>query len=142
MTMTPAEFKTVRESLNLSGRDMANILGLKSDRTIRFWESGRSPVPDGAAAVLIGIDTAVKHAVDRAVEREVEAIDEINRVPVSTGKTTIYRYRDDGQFARLDPENYEALHYAKVHHAMIARLRVTLRRLGVRGEIVYPPDDA
>jgi len=106
--VTPAEFKTVRESLNLSAKDVADRLGLKSDRTIRFWESGGRGIPDDAAELLIDMDTVVEHAILHAVEAVEETIAEIGQPPAKP--VTISRYVSDEQFARLDPESFSLRH--------------------------------
>lgn len=43
--MTPQEFKQIRVNLRLSQSKMAEFIGIKSDRTIRAWESGERSVP-------------------------------------------------------------------------------------------------
>ena len=65
--MNGPEFKLLRRSLFLSGRQVAQRLGIKSDRTIRYWEAGRAPVPADAAAYLLGIDAAIERVVDSAL---------------------------------------------------------------------------
>ena len=49
--MTPAELRMVRESLGLTGEDLARHLGVAL-RTVRRWEHGQSPIPDGVQAEL------------------------------------------------------------------------------------------
>lgn len=40
VSMTPKEFKAARRALGLSAQGMANLLGVKSGRTVRRWEAG------------------------------------------------------------------------------------------------------
>lgn len=42
--MTPAEFKTIRESLGLTAQWIAENAGVKL-RTAQYWEAGRMAVP-------------------------------------------------------------------------------------------------
>lgn len=65
--MNGPEFKLLRRSLFLSGRQVAARLGIKSDRTIRYWEAGRAAVPADASACLLGIDAAIERVVAGAL---------------------------------------------------------------------------
>lgn len=42
--MTPNQFKKIRENLGFTQQEMASVLGLKSERTIRRYESGFSKI--------------------------------------------------------------------------------------------------
>lgn len=44
--MTPEEFRNIRETLELSSQKMAEFLGLKSGRMIRYYEAGQKPIPE------------------------------------------------------------------------------------------------
>lgn len=66
--MTPAEFKTVRESLGLSAQWLASRLSV-SLRSIRHWEDGEIPIPDGVAAELLNLEDYVEAAADEIVEQ-------------------------------------------------------------------------
>lgn len=50
--MTPAKFKRGRKVLGLSQKGLAEVLKIKSDRTIRKWEAGERAIP-GPAVVLM-----------------------------------------------------------------------------------------
>ena len=51
--MTPTELKSARAQLGgLTQSQLAEIIGIKWDRTIRKWESGERPVPDAVAMLL------------------------------------------------------------------------------------------
>ena len=51
--MTPQQLKSARAQLGgLTQSQMAEIIGIKHDRTIRKWESGERPVPDAVAMLL------------------------------------------------------------------------------------------
>ena len=53
--MTPAELKTIRESLGLTVQWLADRAGVKL-RTVQYWESGRSGVPADVSELLLRID--------------------------------------------------------------------------------------
>lgn len=51
--MTPEQLKSARAQLGgLTQSQLAKIIGIKWDRTIRKWESGERPVPDAVAMLL------------------------------------------------------------------------------------------
>lgn len=52
--MTPQELKAIRRSLGLSTQGLADVIGVKSGRTIRRWEAGTNDIP-GPAEQLLGI---------------------------------------------------------------------------------------
>lgn len=51
--MTPEVFKNYRNLFGLSQSQMADLLGVKSDRTIRKWEDGENDIA-GPAIVALG----------------------------------------------------------------------------------------
>ena len=54
--MTPEEFKTIREEKRYSRREIAAYLG-RHRNTVRYWETGRTPVPKFAADWLQNCET-------------------------------------------------------------------------------------
>ena len=50
--MTPTELKTARHSLGLGVEKFARVLRVESERTIRRWERGQSPIPGCVTLVL------------------------------------------------------------------------------------------
>lgn len=42
--MTPAEFKALRQDMDLTQEELAERLG-KSQRMVRYWESGKFAIP-------------------------------------------------------------------------------------------------
>jgi len=50
--MSPDEFKAARDSLGLSQKDLAEIFGISTDRTVRRWEEGERDIP-GSVLVLM-----------------------------------------------------------------------------------------
>lgn len=66
--MTPAEFKTLRESLGLTAQWLATRFTV-SLRTIRNWEDGATPVPDAIAEELLNLEAFVEAEADDAIEQ-------------------------------------------------------------------------
>lgn len=50
--MSPDEFKRARLELGMSQNDMADFLGVASDRTIRRWEEGDKDIPGPVLLVM------------------------------------------------------------------------------------------
>ncbi len=51
--MTPAELKSARAQLgDLKPAELAQIIGLRWDRTIRKWEAGERAIPEPVAILL------------------------------------------------------------------------------------------
>ena len=53
--MTPAELKTLRESLGLTTAWVAEQSDV-TERTVKYWEAGRSNIPDSVSSMLTEID--------------------------------------------------------------------------------------
>lgn len=112
-TVTPAEFKTVREGLGFTLDEIAEYLDV-APRTTRNWEQGKYPIPPGAEDDI------------RALERFTDAlVDELERFTA----TVLTTYRDDAEFHRARPEMTR--YPAKWHRAATAR---AARRTGLRIE--------
>jgi len=43
--MTPLQLKKIRHNNGLSLDEMAELLGYKSGRSVRYWEDGEKPIP-------------------------------------------------------------------------------------------------
>lgn len=78
--MTDAEFKVVREFLGLTGDWLAAHLGV-SPRTVRHWEQGRYPIPDGVRLAVEGLESAAAQQVDVGVETLSDAPDVVLAIP-------------------------------------------------------------
>lgn len=51
--MTPAEMKKARAKLgDLKTAELAQIIGIRWDRTVRKWESGERAIPEPVAMLL------------------------------------------------------------------------------------------
>ena len=51
-SLTPAEFKSIRNALGLSAQAMARGLGVSDGRTVRRWEAGDRDIPGTLDALL------------------------------------------------------------------------------------------
>jgi DNA-binding transcriptional regulator YiaG len=50
--MTPAQFKRARKMLGLSQPELAELLDIASDRTLRRWEADQLDIPGPVALVM------------------------------------------------------------------------------------------
>lgn len=66
--MTSATFRALREYLGLPGSWLAAYLEV-SERTIRKWDQGESPIPPGVAEELEHLAQVTTDFVDREAER-------------------------------------------------------------------------
>lgn len=62
--MTPADFKSIRESLGLSAQWLADAVHV-DQRTVRRWEDGEIPLREDVVRVLTELDQQVAFEVDR-----------------------------------------------------------------------------
>ena len=50
--MTPADFRKIRHTLDLSAQHMARALGVSDGRTVRRWEAGDRDIPGPAIKLM------------------------------------------------------------------------------------------
>lgn len=127
--MTPAEFKTLRERLGLSAQAFGNLLPRRvNDRTVRYWEAGKLPIPADARDFLQDLDRFaeqhVQHALDTVALAEREQGSPLASV-------SLLRYASDDDLPAPIPGG------TAVHSAITGRVREALDRAGVRVRIVY-----
>lgn len=128
--MTSAEFKSLREGLGLSAQALADILGIRNERTVRHWESGGA-IPDDAMARLVQLDELVV----KMAQSGLEAFKEQPAVLVA-----VVRYETEADFLRYHPKSIPHMH--RLHAAAITRLRWTLQNEGRRLRILSMLPDA
>lgn len=120
--MTPAELRVAREFLGLSGAALARLLQV-SDRTVRHWEEGKYPIPDGVRLEIEKLEEYTAQCVAGVVEKLLDIPDPV-----------VVTYRND--------EEYHAVHSdpltAGWHRAVIARVAQEVPGL----RIVFPPGRA
>jgi len=128
--MTPAELKTIRESLGLTAQWIADHAGVKL-RTAQYWEAGRMAVPDDVVAMLGRIDQMLNSTVEQAVTH----IDDMSDQHSEPSDVVLLRYRTDADLWRFRPDMKSLP--TTTHAAMLARLRRALWRRGIKTNIEY-----
>ena len=125
-----AHLKTLRESLGLTAQWVADQAGVRL-RSVQYWESGRSKVPDDVCHMLKNIDDSLNNSVKSAVEH-------INEVKAETGtcpEIVLIRYRTDEDLWQFR-EDMRPLP-TTTHAEMLARMNRELAKINVQTQIVY-----
>jgi len=117
--MTPAEFKTMRESLGLTAQWIADNAGVKL-RTAQYWEAGRMAVPADVASMLESIDKMLNFSVAQAIEH----IDDMSSQHGAPADVALVRYRTDADLWRFRPDMRPFP--TTTHAEMLSRLRRAL----------------
>ena len=129
--MSPAELKTIRESLGLTAQWLADRSGVKL-RTVQYWEAGRSRVPEDVAELILRIDAQFTESTRQALA----VVDEQTAKQGHPPETVrLYRYRDDAALWAARPD----MHGLPVtaHAALLARVRLALLARGQDVVIEY-----
>jgi transcriptional regulator with XRE-family HTH domain len=84
--LTPAEVRTAREHLGLTGDKLAEKLGV-NPRTLRSWEQGRDPIPGRIRPEI----AELKAATDAAVAKLVAGLED-------SDDNTLITYRNDDEY--------------------------------------------
>lgn len=105
--MTPAEFKVAREFLGLTGDWLAEHLNV-SGRTVRHWEQGKYPIPDGVRLQIEGLEARTSAFITGLVVKLMD-------LP----EPGVITYRDDAEYLAAHPD---AEFPASWHRAVIARV--------------------
>lgn len=128
--MTPAELKTYREALGLPVSWVADAAGVQR-RTVEYWESGKSPVPQDVAEMIRGLDLIQKNSAEQALRVAVEQR-ELRGQP---GKVTLKRYRHDAALwdGRPDMKGFPVTFHAQI----LSRARILLEEAGFSVELLY-----
>lgn len=129
--MTPAELKTLRESLGLSAQWLADRSGVLQ-RSVQYWEAGRSRVPDDVAELILRIDAQFAEATRQALA----VVDEQTAAQGHPPETVrLYRYRDDAELWQARPDMRGLP--VTAHAALLARVRSALLARGQAVAIEY-----
>ena len=128
--MTPAELKTLREACGLPQSWLAHQAGV-NERTVRYWESGKSSVPDDVAALISRIDAQLDTAARGALE-QAQALATAHGAPQTI---TLYRYDNDAEMWERRPDM--AGLPVTCHAALLARARRLLSAAGFRVVIAW-----
>lgn len=129
--MTPAELKTIRESLGLPLQWVATQAKVQL-RTAQYWESGKTPVPDDVAQMMIGLDEQFWQLVADYLTQVKEIADESSSLPE---EIVLLRYRTDADLWRFHPD-FRPIP-ASAHAALLSRMRRKLWEIGVPSIIEY-----
>jgi transcriptional regulator with XRE-family HTH domain len=117
--MTDAEFKVIREFLGLTGDWLAEYLSV-SPRTVRHWEQGKYPIPDGVRLTIEDLETRTSEFIGRIVEHLMDLPD-----------PAVITYRTDAEYHAANPD---IPFPASWHRAVVARIALEVPALS----IVYP----
>lgn len=109
--MTPAELHVVREYLGLDMDDLASILQV-NERTVRRWQAGVVPIPEGARQDIEDLEARTATFVG-------QIIDTLHDTPDPT-ESAILVYRTDDDYWTHHPE--QRPYPASWHRAVIARV--------------------
>lgn len=74
--MTPAEFKSTRESLHLTVKWLATHMRVRR-QSVQRWENGQNPIPDSVETALHDLEVLTQASIDEGVEARTDPI----RVP-------------------------------------------------------------
>ena len=129
--MTPAELKTIRESLGLPLQWVADQAKVQL-RSAQYWESGQRSVPDDVAKMLLGLDEQFWQLVADYMAQVKEIVEENGALPE---EVVLIRYKTDADLWKFHPE-FRPIP-ANAHAALISRTRRGLWELGVPSIIEY-----
>jgi len=129
--MTPAELKTLRESLGMPVQWLAERANVQR-RSVEYWEAGRSRVPNDVADLILRIDAQFTEATRQALA----VVDEQTAKQGQPPETVrLYRYRDDAALHAARPDM--AGLPVTAHAALLARVRLALLARGHAVVIEY-----
>jgi hypothetical protein len=114
--MTDAEFKVVREFLGLSGDWLAAHLGV-SGRTVRHWEQGKYPIPDGVRLAMEDLEARTGEFISGVIQKLMDLPD-----------PGVITYRTDAEYHAAHPE---VPFPASWHRAVIARVAQEVPALAI-----------
>jgi hypothetical protein len=117
--MTDAEFRVFREYLGLTGDWLAAHLDV-TPRSVRHWEQGKHPVPDG-----------VRLEIERLEQQTAEFVGALVAELLDVPDPTVVTYRSDTDYHAVHP----VIPFpASWHRAVVARVAQEVPALA----IVYP----
>lgn len=127
--MSPADLKSMRESVGLTVSDLALIANVQ-DRTVRYWESGvpsRNGVPDDAAALVRDLDLRLTRLADQIVADILKSN--------NPAGATLLRFKESADLWSFHPE-FRGLPVT-THGAMLSRCRLALEKHNRSTRMVY-----
>ncbi len=131
MMMSPAEFKTLREACGLSLPQLAKLCGVL-ERSVRYWESGRSRVPADAARFVRQLDEMLSTSAAQAHATIAQA--QQGKAPGEM-QITLLRYQSDADLHHYRPDMRPLP--ATAHAALLYRVATAMQEQGIPWRIVY-----
>lgn len=123
--MTPLQLKCLRESLNISQSQLAELVSVTS-RSVRHWESGQRAIPDRVYDVLNDIDFSI----DLRIDDYIDALTEETNYFHTEDVITISTYISDEDYRKN--EDWPSVPFASCHRAYAVRLAKSIDLLGGR----------
>ena len=125
--MTPAEFRSLREGLGLSERDVS-MLTMAKEAQIRAWEQGLEEVPTAEGGLLMDLEREVERRLNGALERARDR-----------DAVTLKLFKNALDFKKGGPDMspIPAMLAFRCHSALIGRLYEVLRREGRNVTVIY-----
>jgi hypothetical protein len=115
--MTPAELKTLRESLGLPVAWLAQRAAVH-DRSVRYWESGHAPVPDDVAQLMTSLEATAWDVVLGFSKEIKETPDAVGGLPE---EVVLLRYKTDEDLWAFHPD-FKGLPVT-FHASILSRVR-------------------
>lgn len=122
--MTPAELKTIRETLGLPISWISKRFNV-SARSAQYWESGERTVPDDVAEVLTRLDASFTAAAEQSALKAKDLGEQ--------SLVILIRYKTDNDLWRFRPDMRGLP--ASAHAALLSRTRAALSRFGIEARI-------
>lgn len=125
--MNPAEFRTLRQSLLLSEKEIS-MLTLAKEGRVKAWEAGIAPVPEAEAGLLADIDRKITQSVSDAMAAVGDKAD-----------VKLVRFKDARQFEARGPNMHPIPKFLsfRCHCALIMRLHILFRAAGKNVTLQY-----
>jgi transcriptional regulator with XRE-family HTH domain len=119
------ELRVVREYLGLTGDWLAQHLGV-NPRTVRAWEQGKHPIPDG-----------VRLEIERLEQQTADFVGAVVAQLLDLPDPTVVTYRSDAAYHAVHPE---IPFPASWHRAVLARIALEVPALAIVYSDAVPPD--
>lgn len=130
MGMSGAELKTLRESIGLPARWIADMTNMDL-RTVQYWEVDKNPIPDIVEKMLIELVDAIENKAILMAKYIIE-----NRDP-SGLPCKLIRYKSETALWLTDPDLGERKIPVNCYAIILARVRRILRNNGINVTIQY-----
>lgn len=130
MGMSGAELKTLRESIGLPARWIADMTNMDL-RTVQYWEVDKNPIPDIVEKMLIELVDAIENKAILMAKHIIE-----NRIP-SGPPWKLIRYKSETALWLTDPDLKERKIPVNCYAIILAKVRLILRNNGINVTIQY-----